>query len=66
MLQDPSELISLARTEWFKDLGECYTKDRWFGGQFLLYYESEKMAAQYQDLRGAECMVSLNPYLNII
>ena len=66
MLQDPSELISLVRTEWFEGPGECYTKDRWFGGQFLLYYETEKMAAQYQDLRGAECTVSFNPYLNII
>ena len=57
-LQDPSELVSLVRTEWFERPEGRYSKDEWVGRQFLLYYQADKIAAHCENFTGADYTVS--------
>lgn len=56
---DPSRLLAVIRTEWTEGLEENFYKDKWFGRQLLLYYQLEKMAREFQSLKGFELSVSI-------
>lgn len=58
-LQDLSNLALLVDTGWSDGPGGLYSLDAWVGGQFLLYYETEKFAPRHQNLKCADYTVGL-------
>ena len=57
---DASSLPAVIHKEWTEGLEENFYKDKWFGRQLLLYYQSEKMAGQFQSLKGIDLSVSIS------
>ncbi len=56
---DAFSLSAVIHTEWTEGLEENFFKDKWFGRQLLLYYQAEKMAGQFQSLKGIDLSVSI-------
>ena len=56
---DAFSLPAVIHTEWTEGLEENFYKDKWFGRQLLLYYQAEKMAGQFQTLKGIDLSVSI-------